>query len=81
MKSLSTVALIAMSSSLCFGADLSRSSPEAQGVSSSAVLSFIQAADNDIDALHSVMIVRHGHVVAEGWWAPYHAESPTLCIR
>ena len=21
--------------------------------------------------LHSLMIIRHGHVVAEGWWAPY----------
>ena len=24
------------------------------------------------------MIVRHGHVVAEGWWAPYSAERPHL---
>ncbi|BCJ55306.1 hypothetical protein Asp14428_67810 [Actinoplanes sp. NBRC 14428] len=22
---------------------------------------------------HSLMVVRHGHVVAEGWWAPYSA--------
>ena len=22
------------------------------------------------------MLVRHGHVVAEGWWSPYDAESP-----
>ena len=22
------------------------------------------------------MLVRHGHVVAEGWWSPYQAESP-----
>ena len=21
--------------------------------------------------LHSLMLLRHGHVVAEGWWAPY----------
>ncbi|WP_245923050.1 serine hydrolase domain-containing protein [Paractinoplanes atraurantiacus] len=27
---------------------------------------------------HSLMVVRHGHVVAEGWWAPYSAERPTL---
>ncbi|MFI1789714.1 serine hydrolase domain-containing protein [Streptomyces olivaceoviridis] len=25
---------------------------------------------------HSIMVVRHGHVVAEGWWAPYSAERP-----
>jgi len=27
---------------------------------------------------HSLMVVRHGHVVAEGWWAPYSAERPHL---
>ncbi|MGE5296558.1 MAG: serine hydrolase domain-containing protein [Solirubrobacterales bacterium] len=59
-------------------ADLPRSSPESQGISSSAILSFIEAADKDIDSLHSFMLVRHGNVVAEGWWAPYSAESPHM---
>jgi CubicO group peptidase (beta-lactamase class C family) len=54
---------------------LPRSSPEAQGVSSSAVLSFIEGAEERIDALHSFMLVRRGHVVAEGFWAPYDAAS------
>lgn len=27
---------------------------------------------------HSIMVVRHGHVVAEGWWTPYSADRPTL---
>ncbi len=76
MKTLSVIALVAMSSSICIGADLPRSSPEAQGVSSSAVLSFVEAADKNIDSMHSFMLVRHGHVVAEGWWSPYHAEAP-----
>jgi CubicO group peptidase (beta-lactamase class C family) len=57
-------------------AGLPRSSPEEQGVSSSALLSFVEAADKDIDSLHSFMLVRHGQVVAEGWWAPYDAETP-----
>jgi len=56
-------------------AGLPRSSPEEQGVSSSVVLSFIEAADKDIDSLHSFMLVRHGHVVAEGWWSPYDART------
>ena len=65
----------------CFAADrpasmLPRSSPEAQGVSSTALLDFIETADRKIDALHSLMLVRHGHVVAEGWWSPYGADSP-----
>src|SRR4029079_11976157 len=54
-------------------ADLPRSSPEAQGVSSAGILEFIEAADKNLDSLHSFMLVRHGHVVAECWWAPYHA--------
>src|SRR5436305_13766531 len=59
-----------------FGAELPRSSPEAQGVSSGGVLSFVEAANKELDALHSFMLVRHGHVVAEAWWAPYHAAAP-----
>ena len=39
-----------------------RSTPEAQGVSSAALLGFIDAAEKQVDALHSFMLVRHGHV-------------------
>lgn len=55
---------------------LPRSTPEAQGVSSSALLGFIDTAEQKINALHSFMLVRHGHVIAEGWWAPYAAQLP-----
>ncbi len=58
------------------GAALPRSNPGAQGVSSAAILSFIEAADKSVNSLHSFMMLRHGHVVAEGWWAPYDAKSP-----
>jgi len=61
-------------SSSSASADFSRSTPEEQGVASGAILSFLDAADR-IDAMNSVMIVRHGRVVAEGWWAPYDADS------
>ena len=57
---------------------LPRSAPEAQGVSSSAILDFIEAADRDIDAMHGFLLVRHGHVVAEGWWRPYDAQTPHI---
>src|ERR1700676_2702621 len=76
MKTLSLVAVFVLGASTGAGADLPRSSPEAQGVSSPAVLSFVEAADKTIDSLHSFMLLRHGRVVAEGWWAPYHAEAP-----
>jgi CubicO group peptidase (beta-lactamase class C family) len=28
--------------------------------------------------LHSIMIVKNGYAVAEGWWAPYRADAPQL---
>ena len=55
---------------------LPRSSPESQGVSSKAIREFIETANQKIDTLHSVMLVRHGHVVAEGWWKPEAADKP-----
>ena len=55
---------------------LPRSTPEAQGIPSTAITDFLAAADTSIHHLHSFMLVRHGHVVAEGWWAPYAAEFP-----
>jgi len=57
---------------------LPRSTPESQGISSSALLAFVEEADQKLDALHSIMIVRHGRVVMEGWWAPYAASEPHM---
>jgi CubicO group peptidase (beta-lactamase class C family) len=77
MRTIAFVAVALLSSALSLAADLPRSAPEAQGISSSAVLSFIDAADK-IDSMNSFMLLRHGHVVAEGWWAPYSASSPHM---
>lgn len=55
---------------------LPRSTPERQGISSSDILAFVEAADREIDQMHSFMLVRHGQVVAEGWWGPYDARTP-----
>jgi CubicO group peptidase (beta-lactamase class C family) len=57
------------------GGALPRSTPEAEGISSEAMLQFVKALDQ-IDGLHAVMVLRHGQVVAEGWWSPYDAEHP-----
>ena len=59
-------------------AQLPRSTPEAQGVSSAAILSFLEAANKEINSLHSFMLLRHGNVVAEGWWSPYNPQSPHM---
>ncbi len=54
---------------------LPRSTPEAEGISSSAILGFVEEADQSLQSMHSFMMVRHGHVVAEGWWTPYDAST------
>ncbi|MEL7588505.1 MAG: serine hydrolase [Prolixibacteraceae bacterium] len=51
------------------------STPEAEGVSSQGILDFLQAVENSEHELHSFMFLRHGKVIAEGWWNPY---SPNL---
>ncbi|GAA4042481.1 serine hydrolase domain-containing protein [Streptomyces shaanxiensis] len=55
------------------------STPAAQGVDAAGVLAFLDALDAapDIEP-HSLMILRHGRLVASGWWAPYTAERPHL---
>jgi CubicO group peptidase (beta-lactamase class C family) len=55
-------------------AKLARSTPEAEGVSSKAILDFLDAAAEAKFELHSLMVMRHGKVVAEGWWEPYGPE-------
>ena len=55
---------------------LPRSTPEAEGIPSSAILEFVQAADNNVDTFDSFMVLRHGKVIAEGWWKPNSADAP-----
>lgn len=55
---------------------LPRATPESQGIAASAVLQFIDAVESQIRDLHSFMLLRHGQVVAEGWWSPYRRQDP-----
>src|ERR1700722_1213812 len=58
---------------------LQRSTAADQGVDPGAILRFLDALDERPDIeMHSLMVVRHGRVVAEGWWAPYSAGRPQL---
>ncbi|MBW6500711.1 MAG: beta-lactamase family protein [Bacteroidales bacterium] len=51
---------------------LPRSIPESEGVSSSVIIDFLNAVDTAGRVeLHSFMFLRHGKVIAEGWWEPY----------
>src|SRR3954447_17385116 len=57
---------------------LPRSTPAASGVSSQALGALLDRLDERSVECHSLMVVRRGHVVAEGWWAPYSADRPHL---
>jgi CubicO group peptidase (beta-lactamase class C family)/predicted glycoside hydrolase/deacetylase ChbG (UPF0249 family) len=52
---------------------LPRSTPEAEGVSSQGILDFLEAANKSKHEFHSFMLIRHGKVVSENWWAPYRS--------
>ncbi len=53
---------------------LARSTPESQGVFSERILEFLAAVEKEKFELHSFMMLRHGKVIAEGWWKPYGPE-------
>lgn len=50
---------------------LPRSIPEMEGVSSAGIIDFLNAVDTGRQEIHSYMFIRHGKVIAEGWWNPY----------
>ena len=50
------------------------STPQAQGVSASRLLAFLDAAESEIHSLNSFILLRHGAVVAETYWEPYGRE-------
>lgn len=51
-----------------------RSTPEEQGVPSKAIISFLERLKKQGQEHHSFMLLRHGHVIAEGSWYPYALE-------
>jgi CubicO group peptidase (beta-lactamase class C family) len=57
---------------------LQRSIPEQEGVSSAGIIDFLNAIDTGRQEIHSFMFLRHGKVIAEGWWDPYGPEYKHL---
>lgn len=58
---------------------LQRTTPEAEGIPSAAILDFVGALEQHtypLDAVQGFMLLRHGNVVAEGWWTPYRPQAP-----
>ena len=50
---------------------LMRAIPEDEGVSSAGISRFLLDAGHSKNEFHSFMFLRHGKVIAEGWWNPY----------
>jgi CubicO group peptidase (beta-lactamase class C family) len=57
---------------------LPRATPAASGISSRAIAALLDRLEARSVECHSIMVVRHGHVAAEGWWAPFSAGRPHL---
>ena len=51
-----------------------QSDPESEGVSSDSISKFLDAANKSKTEFHSIMILRHGKIITQGWWNPYSAD-------
>ena len=58
---------------------LKRTSPEAVGIPSKAVSALIERLQDCGTEMHGFMLARHGCVVSECWWAPYHKDLKHIC--
>lgn len=52
--------------------------PEKEGVDSRAILDFLNAAEESGAEIHGIMVLVHGKVIFEGYYAPYAAEIPHI---
>ncbi|MFZ0217648.1 MAG: serine hydrolase [Candidatus Dormiibacterota bacterium] len=57
---------------------LPRSRPSEPGVAAQGVLDYLDAVERADIEMHSLLVVHHGVVAAEGWWAPYTADRVQL---
>ena len=57
---------------------LPTSTPSAQGLDARGVLALVDALESHDHDPHSLVLARHGHVVARGWWAPYAPQRVQL---
>lgn len=46
------------------------------GIKSQDILHYIDTLEHSTTEMHGLMIMRHGKICTEGWWAPY---APNLC--
>ncbi len=54
--------------------DLIFKTPEEEGLDSEKLLRFLQFVEHKKINLHSFMMIRHGHIIAEGYYKPFHKD-------
>ena len=58
---------------------LPTSTPSAEGIDAAGVEAFLDGLESTPGVEpHSIVLVRHGSVVTQGWWAPYSADRVHL---
>jgi CubicO group peptidase (beta-lactamase class C family) len=58
---------------------MQRTSPSEQGVDPKGISAFLDALERDPELEpHGLIIQRHGHRIAEGYWAPHTGDRPRL---
>ncbi|MFJ3036229.1 serine hydrolase domain-containing protein [Curtobacterium pusillum] len=56
-----------------------RSTPSALGIDARGIARFLDALESTPDVEpHSIVLLRHGQVAVEGWWAPYASDRVHL---
>ena len=51
--------------------EFERTTPEGVGLRSEDIEWLLDELESGFTEMHGLMIMRHGKVCAEGWWAPY----------
>lgn len=57
---------------------LPRINPSELGVSARGIVEFLDQIETLRLDMHSLMIIKSGQIVTEGWWEPYRANAPHL---
>ncbi len=62
------------------GERLPRCTPAEAGISCAAVETFFRQSGQETRSLgmHGAMLLRHGKIFAEGWWAPFRPDAPHM---
>lgn len=58
------------------GAFFPKATPEQVGISSQHVIDFLDELERADVCMHSVLLIRHGKLAAEAYYAPYTADTP-----